>query len=238
MGILRTQWVGSQNPAWRGGRREVPCESCGKTVIRSANELRKAAHTFCSYQCKYDYDHTVTVLCTTCGNALKRNPAFAQRSPHHFCNLTCRGIFQSKSKTIVKTPCLICGEDVTWARPSKNASFCSRKCYAAWQAQHRTGKNASNWKGGYQSYYGPNWRAQQRAARKRDGYKCQHCGVAQTKKRALDVHHIKPFRTFGYMPGINENHRQANDLTNLISLCKGCHKLAEHGKIAIQPYLL
>ena len=77
------------------------------------------------------------------------------------------------------------------------------------------------------------------AARKRDKYHCQHCGATQTKiKRALDVHHIRPFREFGYVPGKNESYKQANDLINLISLCKVCHKQAESGKIAIQPYLL
>ena len=241
MGIMKSRvHVGAANPGWRGGKREVSCEQCGKVVTRKADELRKTTHTFCSYQCKYDYDHTVIVLCTSCGKELRRNPAFAQRSPRHFCNMVCRDVFRKQASMAKRapTPCRICGA-VFLRKPSKAPKCCSRKCHGVWQSQHRTGKNASNWKGGYQSYYGPNWRAQQRAARKRDKYHCQHCGATQTKiKRALDVHHIRPFREFGYVPGKNESYKQANDLINLISLCKVCHKQAESGKIAIQPYLL
>ena len=220
---------------------QVACNTCGSMVYRRPHVVAKSRYTFCGYQCKYNYDHTVAVPCTSCGKELKRNPAFAARSPHHFCDLKCRDAFRAQGKfaRASKAPCLICGKVVVCVRPSKKTVLCSRKCQGIWQAQHRTGNNASNWKGGFQSYYGPNWRAQQRAARKRDGYKCQYCGVTQIKtKRALDVHHIRPFREFWYIPGKNENYKQANDLTNLISLCTACHTLAEHGKIAIQPYLI
>ena len=99
------------------------------------------------------------------------------------------------------------------------------------------GENSPSWKGGTIEYYGPNWRKQRRAARKRDGYKCRVCNKKQ-KGRALDVHHIKPFRDFGYVPGKNDNYREANRLTNLISLCKSCHKNVECGLIDIQLNLI
>jgi DEAD/DEAH box helicase domain-containing protein len=45
--------------------------------------------------------------------------------------------------------------------------------------------------------------------------------------RQHDVHHIIPFRTFGYIPGVNENYRLANALENLLTLCAACHQRVE-----------
>jgi predicted HNH restriction endonuclease len=39
----------------------------------------------------------------------------------------------------------------------------------------------------------------------------------------LDVHHILPIRYFE-----EENYKEANKLSNLISLCEVCHTTAEH----------
>lgn len=101
--------------------------------------------------------------------------------------------------------------------------FCSRSCMAAFQ-RTLTGPQASNWQGGYDPYYGPNWRAQRRNARRRDGYICQRCGITEDQLgRQLDVHHITPFRTFG-----PQRYREANRLANLISLCPICHLRVEH----------
>jgi len=77
--------------------------------------------------------------------------------------------------------------------------------------------------------YGPNWESQRNAARARDSFRCVQCGKpeAGSEGRQHDVHHIIPFRTFGYVPGLNENYRLANDLDNLQTLCRSCHARAE-----------
>ncbi len=75
--------------------------------------------------------------------------------------------------------------------------------------------------------YGPNWEQQRALALERDEYRCRRCGVQGTPERPLHVHHIRPFRTFGYVPGENEAYREANRLENLITLCSRCHRLAE-----------
>ncbi len=67
--------------------------------------------------------------------------------------------------------------------------------------------------------YGPNWPAQRDRARVRDGYRCQACGTLESG-RAHDVHHKTPFRTF-------TSYRQANQLSNLVTLCPRCHHRAE-----------
>lgn len=76
--------------------------------------------------------------------------------------------------------------------------------------------------------YGPQWNTIQQAIRQRDGYKCGHCGAAESGK-SFDVHHIRPLRFF-------ENIRQANDSQNLITLCPRCHRLAEE-QVRIQSGL-
>ncbi len=75
--------------------------------------------------------------------------------------------------------------------------------------------------------YGPNWERQRQRVLQRDGYRCQRCGAPHTPERPLHVHHIRPFRTFGYIPGVNEAYKEANRLDNLIALCPRCHRLAE-----------
>jgi DEAD/DEAH box helicase domain-containing protein len=67
--------------------------------------------------------------------------------------------------------------------------------------------------------YGPNWSEQRDRARARDGYRCQHCGVPEGR-HAHHVHHKVPFRTFA-------SYQQANQTSNLVTLCSRCHRRAE-----------
>ncbi len=75
--------------------------------------------------------------------------------------------------------------------------------------------------------YGPSWPDASRAARTRDGHRCRQCGAPEREGRAHDVHHLRPFREFGFLPGENRNDRQANALDNLVTLCTTCHHRAE-----------
>ncbi len=75
--------------------------------------------------------------------------------------------------------------------------------------------------------YGPNWEVQRQAARQRDGYRCRQCGAPEKAGRQHDVHHITPFREFGYVRGQNDAYLQANDLNNLVCLCPVCHHRTE-----------
>jgi DEAD/DEAH box helicase domain-containing protein len=84
--------------------------------------------------------------------------------------------------------------------------------------------------------YGPNWQQQRRRALERDGYRCRTCGAQgrqvddEEQGTLLHVHHIRPFRDYGYTPGANENYRVANQLENLVTLCPSCHRRAEAGQ--------
>ena len=75
--------------------------------------------------------------------------------------------------------------------------------------------------------YGPNWQEQREKALERDGYRCRTCG---DETDPLHVHHVRPFREYGYVRGRNRNYLQANRLENLVTLCPRCHRRAEEGQ--------
>jgi DEAD/DEAH box helicase domain-containing protein len=77
--------------------------------------------------------------------------------------------------------------------------------------------------------YGPNWQEQRQQVRQRDNFRCTQCGAPETPGRQHDVHHLTPFRTYGYVPGLNENYKIANRLSNLVLVCRACHLRLEAG---------
>jgi DEAD/DEAH box helicase domain-containing protein len=78
--------------------------------------------------------------------------------------------------------------------------------------------------------YGPDWQAQRDAARIRDSYRCRLCGAPERNGRRHDVHHVTPFRAFGYLPDRNDLYKLANRLDNLITLCPNCHRRVERAR--------
>jgi DEAD/DEAH box helicase domain-containing protein len=83
------------------------------------------------------------------------------------------------------------------------------------------------WVADLTGYRGRNWDVQRRRTRERDGFRCQHCGAPEKPNRQHDIHHLRPFREFNYVPGQNEAYLEANCLENLITLCRSCHLRAE-----------
>jgi hypothetical protein len=83
--------------------------------------------------------------------------------------------------------------------------------------------------------YGPQWPATRNAARLRDGYRCQGCGLPESPGRQHEVHHRIPFRAFvaepALRPGLPAGRawEAANRLENLATLCGACHRRAEAG---------
>lgn len=82
-----------------------------------------------------------------------------------------------------------------------------------------SGNKNIRWTGGYQPYYGLNWRAQRRLARERAKQICEMC-KSKITAYSLIVHHIVPFKNCN-------NYEQANRLKNLICLCRACHMKEE-----------
>ena len=64
-------------------------------------------------------------------------------------------------------------------------------------------------------------------------HRCQQCGAPEIRSETVDgvrqhdVHHVRPFREFGYIPGQNKNYQEANATHNLRLLCRRCHQRTE-----------
>lgn len=75
------------------------------------------------------------------------------------------------------------------------------------------------------NYGGYIWQKARNRAIRRDGHECQRCGCEQSDHverygRGLEAHHIVPFREF-------DDREKAHELSNLITLCRPCHKKLE-----------
>lgn len=86
-----------------------------------------------------------------------------------------------------------------------------------------------NWRGGAAEHVGRGrgWKALKRRIRKSQNYLCGDCGKSQTELGyTLHVHHKVPYQSF-------LTAKEANRVTNLVALCRICHKAAE---VAIEVY--
>jgi 5-methylcytosine-specific restriction endonuclease McrA len=93
--------------------------------------------------------------------------------------------------------------------------FCNRVC----RRKFFVGANSPNYRGGHDPNRGCHWISLAAKIRKRDDYTCLRCGMTQVENgRKLDVDHIKPWRSF-------EDKNEANEPSNLASLCKRCHRI-------------
>ena len=89
-----------------------------------------------------------------------------------------------------------------------------------------SGPNGPSWRGGIsREPYGWEWNAELREeVRRREGYKCQLCGVPQAEcQTKLAVHHI------------NYNKRD-NDPLNFVALCNLCHSRTNHRRKQWQEF--
>ncbi len=108
--------------------------------------------------------------------------------------------------------------------------FCSIECRSLWLSESFTGEGHPNWTGGSDWNYGPGWAAVRRRALDRDGYACVICGTTRDELgRNPDVHHLLPVRLFAE----SDRHTvgDAHYLGNVVTLCPGCHRRAEHDRI-------
>ena len=78
--------------------------------------------------------------------------------------------------------------------------------------------------------YGPSWAQARKASRVRDDHRCRQCGVKEFEGKEHSVHHLRPFREFGFDPAENRHDRLANELDNLLTLCASCHQRAESAR--------
>lgn len=121
-------------------------------------------------------------------------------------------------------PCNYCGKTIKEDRRIKQERvYCNRECQHKWLSENFSGENNPQWiDGNKERYRGENWYRSRRTVIKRDDGKCRLCGSSFT----ICVHHITPIREY-QVP------EDANNLENLVCLCKSCHQKTEprQGKI-------
>ena len=155
-------------------------------------------------------------ICPTCEVSFSYYASW----PRIYCSRPCWGHARPAPSRYTAT-CEQCGKSYQVDPNSDRGRFCGFACFRDWiRINAPCGPDHPHWSGGYREYYGPSWYPARRLARERDVV-CVRCGKAPGNK-ALDVHHIVPFRLFGV-----ERHAEANTLTNLISLCPVCHTREE-----------
>ncbi|WP_135824875.1 HNH endonuclease [Halorussus ruber] len=133
----------------------------------------------------------------------------------------------------VEFECEVCTETVE-RYPSEvtgEVTVCGEECRAKWLSESFAGSGHPNWEGGDNGSYGRGWNSARQTALERDDYECVICSKSKGEiGRNPDVHHIVPVRAFAE----SENHSKtdAHYLDNLISLCIGCHRKADFGKLS------
>lgn len=224
----------------------IQCGTCGIDV----ECLRTHPKKHCSHKCAgkaniKNLPHTYfkptayTATCETCAAEFITTPS---TSRGRFCSSKCFGKWLSKNivgenhpskgrkfgrakhlppPTTIK--CRTCETEFIVKPNHVNRRLCcSRKCLAIYNSEsgRYSGENNYNWKGGYAPYYGKSWRPAQKKVHKRDKI-CRECQkTIEENGKALDVHHLIPFRLFGV-----KRHLEANALSNLIALCNVCHTI-------------
>ncbi|WP_435365095.1 HNH endonuclease [Haloarchaeobius sp. DYHT-AS-18] len=109
-------------------------------------------------------------------------------------------------------------------------TLCGEECRSEWLSNRNSGSGHPNWKGGDIGPYGNGWARVRKQALERDDYCCVICGTTNEKLgRNPDIHHLVPVRMFAESVGFDVE--DAHELTNVVSLCPGCHRKADSGKI-------
>lgn len=196
------------------------CPTCGKTFYVDQSDEK----VYCSRACAFAANDTrVTTECETCGKLFTQTKSREQR----FCSRKCADRREiPKRRKLVRFVCQWCGTSFE-KYPSTKAQFCSRECQAAHHSANRRGETHHLYKGGKTKFRGRNWGHQSRLALERDGYRCQVCSKRiMRRKWDYGVHHIKPYREF------NGDYLRANELSNLVSLCRSCHQKVEAGSVS------
>jgi 5-methylcytosine-specific restriction endonuclease McrA len=202
--------AGYDPPHERNKERETyACSNCGETVERLPSDVEDdQENVYCSRECKHEHQSDLYE---------------ASSNPN----------WQGGKETVV---CATCGDELS-RKPAevrqKEQFFCDYDCYGDWRSEHVTGDRHARWKGGGEFYYGPNWHTQRRKRLEVDDHECQRCGMTEeesrrTSGRGIEVHHLVSVREFYERSGGNAPDWSAlNDLDNLLTLCRSCHRAWE-----------
>jgi len=243
-------FTGKENPNW-GGRVTLNCEQCGDEF--DVPPHKEGSARFCELDCKAEFESEhrsgadapaweggpETLTCDYCGEDYSVISAEADES--RFCSYECKGKAYETSKRGEGNPswsggketleCEYCGQKYeVFPAVVDGSRFCSYECIGEHHREVRSGEDSPSWQGGYEPYYGPNWHQQRQRRLVHDQARCQECGKTDAESIAehgasLEVHHQTPFREF--TEGNDADFEAANNLSNLITLCKTCHLSVE-----------
>lgn len=207
-------------------------------VNRHTNSNKKFCTKNCANKSRTNSSKKSLFTCRWCNKEFEdwtyRNRAF--------CSSQCRSEYGAKQpKPNKRKPetmkidriCEICGNHFTTNTYQivlrGGGKHCSRSCTSKAQATKMSKDGNPNYRGGISQdskyYRGSNWNIQKRKAKKRDNHECQVCHTRGNLFNQLGVHHIKPYRLF------DGDFESANQLSNLVTLCRKHHGLVEWGKI-------
>lgn len=184
------------------------------------------------------YKRLVEMTCVDCEAKVKCDPYSFKDGKVARC-VSCFRERQRQLRRATRDPgkteivsCAVCNTQIAKLRSyleRVKVTTCSVDCLRVAQRtgvvkwpEKLKGPDHPQWKGNTHAvYYGADWRRQSAAARVRDGNACKHCGITRADyKREFDVHHIVRFLDFA-------SSAEANQLTNLITLCRTCHRRAD-----------
>lgn len=181
--------------------------------------------------------------CIECGATFLYYPS---EKPGRYCPdcvdddpVSCTPPSEDWGEGTTKVSCEYCDSVLTVYKSraeNREVIFCDRECYSTWLANDRRANRVwerddnPNWAGGViaDEHYGEGWPSARNAALARDGFRCRRCGRSREEfGRNPDIHHIEPVRTF-------DDHSDAHDLENLVSLCRACHLSVERGGVNLE----
>jgi len=155
--------------------------------------------------------------CQVCADEFEVSDYKVERGGGKYCS---HGCLSESMDTKVIVDCEVCGSE---KRVKKYQSkkfenhFCSQKCHSKYQSKKMSGRGNHMWKEDVDWIpYGAKYYKNRQKAIERDCGKCVICGSGE-----IEVHHITP-RTKYREDG--EILPEANDVENLVTLCRKHHK--------------
>ena len=197
---------------------EQYCKNCNEKIPRrkKENPKRYEKRVFCSPEChrdwrkensEYDTRRGDKKTCEYCGDVF-----YSFREEAMYCSRRCAYDDRDGKSEIECDNCGKCFVETDYKVEHNEHNFCSSEC----SRDYFRGENHYNWKGGRNKYRGEYWNEVRKEILNRDNFECQNCGVEEN----LQVHHKIPFDEF-------ESSEEANELSNLVTLCLSCHMKAE-----------
>lgn len=209
------------------------CIYCGKEFIAKRKDAVSCGKRTSDHRINEKVNTTMT-KCDCCGNLFKQAVSQYNRNKRDgrksYCSQKCMG---EAYKDRVTLRCSECGKEFQRAKsgydPNNKHYFCSKDCQAKNIDYILRGKDHHRYiDGKSRNSRGKGWIRTRKELRKRDNYTCKMCGITEGELgKALDVHHIKPYRMF-------DDSEKANEQGNLISLCPSCHHKEEVAMTLLQ----